>query len=348
MTSNKTLIFKKPPTGFPVAGEHIAVEDRPLDLDAPAPAGGLVLELLYASFDPYLRGRMRDARADKSYSSPFAPGDPIVNSAVARVRQSGAAGFAAGDLVTAFVPIAEYAVVGDAAAARVRRVENPHGLDLGLFLGPLGMPGLTAYASLREFGALRRGETLFVSSAAGAVGQVVGALAKREGLRVVGSVGSDAKRDYVTRELGFDAAFNYRTESPAAALPRLAPDGVDVYFENVGGEHLEAAIDNMNERGRILVCGMISVYNQPPAERYGIKNLHLLIGKLITMRGFLVGQAELGPAYAERHQRDVQAWLADGSFPARLHVTDGIDRAADGLIGIFHGDNFGKAVVKIR
>ncbi|XDG02754.1 hypothetical protein ABKA04_002369 [Annulohypoxylon sp. FPYF3050] len=347
MTANKTLVFKKVPTGFPVPGEHLAVEDRPIDLEADAPRGGLVVEILYASFDPYLRSKMRDASI-KSYSPPFAIDNPLTNHTVAKVLKSDSQEYKEGDLVIAFLPIAEYATILDPSVVGVRKINNPHNLELGLFLGPLGMPGLTAYAGLHKIGKPQKGETIFISSAAGAVGQVVGQLAKKEGLRVIGSVGSDEKLQYITNDLGFDGGFNYKKETAFDALPRLAPDGVDIYFENVGGEQLDAALHNMNSHGRIPVCGMISGYNLPPDQRYGVKNLFLLISKTITMQGFLVGQPDFGRAYFQEHQQNVQKWIAEGSFEAKLDVTEGIDRAAEGLVGMLKGENFGKALLKIK
>lgn len=257
MTQNKTLIFKKIPTGLPVAGEHLVIEDRPIDLDEAAPEGGLVVQILYASFDPYLRGKMREA-GTKSYSPAFEIDKPITNDTVAKVLKSGTSDFAEGDLIVAYLPIAEYARVPKASLVRARKINNPHNLDLALFLGPLGMPGLTAWAGLHKIGQPQKGETIFISSAAGAVGQIVGQVAKREGLTVIGSVGSDDKLDFITKELGFDAGFNYKKEGPKEALPRLAPNGIDIYFENVGGDHLEAALTSMNVYGRIPVCGMVS------------------------------------------------------------------------------------------
>jgi len=257
-TTNKTLIFKKIPTTLPVPGEHLAVEDRPFDKDAAPPSGGITVQLLWASFDPYLRGKMRDASI-KSYSPAFEPGAPITNAAVARVLKSDRAGLEAGDLVVANLPVAQFARLEANAAQAARKIENPRGLPLEDFLGPLGMPGLTAYASLHAIGKPQSGETIFISSAAGAVGQVVGQVAKREGLKVIGSVGSDAKLDFVTKELGFDGAFNYKKEKPLEALARLAPKGIDIYFENVGGEHLDAALRHMNTHGRIIACGMVSI-----------------------------------------------------------------------------------------
>lgn len=261
MAPNKTLVFKKIPSGLPVPGEHLAVEDRPTDIDS-APAGGLVLEVLYASYDPYLRGKMRDPSI-KSYAPAFEVGQPIVNAVLATVRKSNSPDFPEGETVLAFAPIAQYVRVDDPKAANVRKIDNPYGLDLGLFLGPLGMPGLTAWSGLHRIGKPKKGETIFVSSAAGAVGQVVGQVAKREGLTVIGSVGSDEKLDFITKELGFDAGFNYKKESPAAALERLAPEGIDIYFENVGGEHLEAALDKMKQGGRVPVCGMVILHPPP-------------------------------------------------------------------------------------
>jgi len=345
MAPNKTLIYKKLPTGLPVPGEHLAVEPRETDIDT-APKGGLVLENQYASFDPYMRGRMRDPSV-KSYAPAFEIDGPMPNSVVGKVIKSDCADFAEGDLVIAFVPIAEYARIEDPKAASVRKVQNPHNLDLGLFLGPLGMPGLTAWSGLHKIGKPQKGETIFVSSAAGAVGQVVGQIAKREGLTVIGSVGSDEKLEFI-KQLGYDGGFNYKKESPFDALKRLAPNGIDIYFENVGGSHLEAALENINENGRIPVCGMIESYNTPREEQTGVRGLMHLIRTGATMQGFLVGKPGFGPDYAKEHQEKMQAWFADGSIQAKLHVTDGIDKAAEGFVELFEGKNYGKALVKIR
>lgn len=347
MVQNKTFVYKKVPTDFPVAGEHIVVEDRPIDLEAPLPPGGLLLELQYASYDPYLRGKMRDPNT-KSYAPAFQPNDPLVNTCLGKVLKSNNEEYAEGDLVLGFVGIAEYAVVPDPKARMVRKVQNPHNLDLGHFLGALGMPGLTGWSGFHKIGQPKAGETLFVSSAAGAVGQVVGQIAKREGLRVIGSVGSDEKLDFITKELGFDAGFNYKKESPKEALPRLAPDGIDIYFENVGGEHLEAALNAMKVYGRIPVCGMIAEYNVPADKRKGVQGIQQVLTKQLKMEGFLVGMPEFGRAYFQEHQEKMQAWLKDGSVKAKLDVTEGIDNAAEGFIGLLQGENFGKAVLKIR
>lgn len=257
-TSNKTFIFKKVPNGFPVAGEHLVTEDRPIDLDA-VPQGGLVVKNLVASYDPYMRGRMRDASI-KSYSPAFELDGPISNSCVSKVVKSDNPGFKEGELVVAFTAIAEYGHVSKEVieAGRCTKIHNPYGLEPGLFVGQLGMPGLTAWSSLYKIGQPKKGETIFVSSAAGAVGQVVGQIAKQEGLTVIGSVGSDEKLEFITKELGFDAGTNYKKESPSDALKRLAPNGIDIYYENVGGETLDAALEAMNPGGRVVACGMVS------------------------------------------------------------------------------------------
>ncbi|KAI1841913.1 hypothetical protein JX266_011883 [Neoarthrinium moseri] len=347
MPGNKTLIFKSVPEGFPVPGKDLAVEDRDFDQAAPAPKGGITVEILSASYDPYLRGKMRPAHIE-SYAPAFEINGPIVNTTAGRVLKSENSDYQAGDLVLAFTPLAQYAVIPDPAKAFVRKIQNPHGLDTDLFLGPLGMPGLTAWSGLYKIGKPKKGETIFISSAAGAVGQVVGQVAKHEGLTVIGSVGSDEKLDFITKDLGFDSGFNYKKEKPADALKRLAPNGIDIYFENVGGEHLEAALEAINKNGRIPVCGMIGDYNTPVEKRHGIKNSFHLVAKTLEVIGFLVGKPGFGDVYYKEHQETMQKWLAEGSFKPKLHVTEGIDNAAEGFVGMLRGDNFGKAVLKIK
>ncbi|KAK3950623.1 hypothetical protein QBC32DRAFT_216991 [Pseudoneurospora amorphoporcata] len=349
-TTNKTLIFKKIPTGYPVPGEHLVIEDRGFDPDAAAPEGGLVLSILYASFDPYQRGRMRDANT-KSYAPPYHLNEPVTNATVAKVLKSDHVDYKEGDLVIAHLPIAEYATLTKEQVGQTvqNKIDNKHNLkDLGLFLGPLGMPGLTAWSSYHEIGRPKKGETIFISSAAGAVGQVVGQIAKREGLKVIGSVGSDQKLDFILNELGFDGGFNYKKEKPLDALKRLAPEGIDIYYENVGGEHLQAALESLNQFGRIVACGMISQYNVKPWERYGITNLFHIVSKRIDFRGFIVGDKDFGPKYHKEHQEQLSQWIADGSVKFKIHVTEGIDKAAEGLVGIFKGENFGKAVLHVK
>ncbi|CAI7566486.1 unnamed protein product [Penicillium bialowiezense] len=336
--SNKALIFKQIPQGYPKPGEDLTIEAAAYDANVAAPDNGVVLQSLYTSFDPYMRGRMRDA-GTKSYAAAFDLNKAIESATVGKIVRSNNANYKEGDLIIGHVAVQEFVAVGEKELIRIRKLENPLGLeDLRVFLGPLGMPGLTAYSSLYEIGKPKKGETIFVSAASGAVGQLVGQLAKHEGLRVIGSVGSDEKLKYITETLGFEG-FNYKTEKPADALARLAPQGIDIYYENVGGEHFEAALEAMNDFGRIVVCGLISQYNAAP---YPIKNIHNVLVKRITMRGFI----GLGDVYTKEHQENVQKWIKDGSFKVLIHETVGIDNAAEGLVGIFHGKNFGKAVLK--
>lgn len=341
--SNKALIFKAIPQGYPVPGEHLTIESAAYDANVEAPADGVVLKSLYTSYDPYMRGRMRPAEV-KSYAPAFELNKPIESASIAKVIRSNSANYKEGDLVIGHVPVQEIVALDGKNLVRIRKLENPLGLeDIRVFLGALGMPGLTAYSSLYEIGKPKKGETIFVSAASGAVGQIVGQLAKHEGLKVIGSVGSDDKLEYITKELGFDGGFNYKTEKPADALARLAPQGIDIYYENVGGEHLEAALNAMNNFGRVVVCGLISQYNSAP---YPITNIHQVLVKRITMRGFIVGDEGMGNVYTKEHQENVQKWIKDGSFKVLIHETQGIDNAAEGLVGIFYGKNKGKAVLK--
>jgi NADPH-dependent curcumin reductase CurA len=252
MVQNKGLIFKEVPFGWPVPGKDLAVEAREIDLDKDIPASGAIVRNHYVSYDPYQRGRMR-APTTGSYSAPFSLGKPITNRGVSTVVASQSEKFKVGDvLIVDQTGTEEYTALSEQHLAKMARLlDNPHKLDPKLFIGALGMPGLTAWSSLYEIGEPKKGEVLFVSSASGAVGALVGQLGKKEGLKVIGSVGSDEKLDYIINELGFDGGFNYKTEKPADALKRLAPDGIDIYYENVGGEQLEAALDRMNLFGRI-------------------------------------------------------------------------------------------------
>ncbi|KAI9885865.1 MAG: hypothetical protein M1823_002344 [Watsoniomyces obsoletus] len=351
MVQNKAFIFKSIPDGFPVPGKDIVVETGEFDLDQAPPAKGLIVKVCYVSFDPAQRGRMRPAEI-KSYLPAYELGEPIANMAIAKVLKSDNPKFQPGDVVEGYLPAQEYAAIDEGSLREgelgaLRKLENPYNLDPMLFLGPLGMTGLTAYSSLYEIGKPQRGETIWVSAASGAVGQIVGQLAKHEGLKVIGSVGDDDKLEFIKKDLGFDEGFNYKKEPVMAAIKRLAPDGIDIYYENVGGEHLDAALANMRLHGRIVASGMISQYNVNPKELYGVKNMMAVVAKRLTMRGFIVFDSNMGPLYAEEHQKNMQKWLNEGTFKATLSPTNGIDNAPDGFVGMLKGKNFGKAILKI-
>lgn len=344
---NKAVIYQKVPSGIPVPGEHLTVETVSYDDSAPAPEGGVLLQSLYASIDPYMRGRMRSPEV-KSYSPAYETGKPLIARSIAKVLKSNNTNYKEGDLIIAFIPIQQYVALDGGQTATILPLENPFGVeDIRHFLGALGVTGLTAYSSLFEIGKPKKGETIFVSAAAGAVGQIVGQLAKHEGLRVIGSVGSDDKLEYILNELGFDGGFNYKKEKPADALKRLAPEGLDIYYENVGGEHLEAALDALNDFGRIPVCGMISTYNHPPGEQYLIPNITHILRKRLTMRGFIVSDPGFGGSYHSEHQAHVGKWIKEGSFKAVMSETEGIDNVPEAFVGLFHGQNLGKAIIKI-
>jgi NADPH-dependent curcumin reductase CurA len=259
-TSNKSFIYKKIPDVYLVPGEHIVVEDRPLDLDSAPLEGGILVKVFYSSLDPYIRDRTRDPSIE-DFIPALDVDTPIVSAVVGRVIRSESEKYQAGDLVMAFYgDHVEYALIkGDKLKdAGLWKISNPHKLDITYFLGVLGMAGTTAFQGLYNIGKPKKGETIFVSAAAGSVGQLVGQLAKAEGLKVIGSAGSQAKIDFVVNELGFDGAFNYKTDEPGEALKRLAPEGIDIFWDGVGGPQLDAALMALKPYGRIVSCGTVS------------------------------------------------------------------------------------------
>ncbi|MFI7599848.1 NADP-dependent oxidoreductase [Actinoplanes sp. NPDC049681] len=321
------------PQGWPTAETF---ETARTEVPDPAP-GQLLVRNLLMSVDPYMRGRMNDR---KSYVPPFQVGEPLDGGAVGEVVTSEADGFKPGDIVLHGLGWREYALVPAKSAAKV----DPSVAPLGAYLGVLGMTGLTAYAGLLRSAEFKAGDVVFVSSAAGAVGQVVGQLARLKGAaRVIGSAGSAEKVAYLRDELGFDAAFDYHDGPVVDQLRAAAPDGIDVYFDNVGGDHLEAAIAALNVHGRICVCGMISVYNatEPtPAPR----NLAEVIAKRLTLRGMLVrDHGDLRSQFVE----DVAPALADGRIKHRETIFEGLASAPEAFLAMMRGDGVGKNLVRI-
>ncbi len=299
--------------------------------------GQVLVRNEYLSVDPYMRGRMSAA---KSYVAPYELGKAMQGGAVGEVVASNAEGISAGDRVLHFLGWREYAVVDAKSAVKV----DPSAVPLSAYLGVLGMTGLTAYAGLLRTASFKEGDSVFVSGAAGAVGSQVGQIAKLKGAsRVIGSAGSDEKVRLLTEEYGFDAAFNYKNGPVSEQLRAAAPDGVDVYFDNVGGDHLEAAIGSLNRGGRIAVCGAISVYNNTePAP--GPKNLARLIQTRGRIEGFLVGDHyDLQPQFVE----EVGAWIRSGELKYRETVVEGIENNLEAFLGVLRGDNTGKMIVKL-
>ncbi|MGV9854586.1 NADP-dependent oxidoreductase [Streptomyces sp. NPDC003442] len=322
------------PQGWPKP-EDFALREIPVS--EPGPGQALVRNL-YMSVDPYMRGRMNDV---KSYAPPYQLDQPMGGGAVGKVVASNAEGISVGDHVLHFGGWREYATVDAKSAVKV----DPEIAPLPAYLGVLGMPGLTAYAGLLEVAAFKEGDAVFVSGAAGAVGSEVGQIAKLKGAsRVIGSAGSDEKVRVLLDEYGFDAAFNYKSGPVGDQLKEAAPDGIDVYFDNVGGEHLEAAIGRLKVHGRITVCGMISQYNvtEPPAAP---RNLAMVIGKRLRMQGMLVGDHQ---HLQEQFFQEVGGWIREGKLHYRETVIKGVENAVDAFLGMLRGENTGKMIVSFE
>lgn len=332
-TSTREIRLASRPTGRPVP-ENFRLAESPLP---ELQDGQILVRNLYVSVDPYMRGRMNDV---KSYSAPFALDAALDGGAIGEVIASRAEGRKVGDAVVHQLGWREYAVLEADATSAARTDLAP----ASAFLGALGMTGLTAYAGLLKVAEFKAGDAVFVSGAAGAVGSLVGQIAKAMGAsRVIGSAGTPEK---VARllELGFDAAFNYHDGPVREQLEQAAgPDGIDVYFDNVGGEHLEAALAVLNVGGRVAMCGAIAQYNatEPtPAPR----NLMLAIGKQLTLRGFLVGgQRQHSAEFFER----MSAWLADGAVRYDETVVGGLENAPQAFMDLLDGANTGKMLVRL-
>src|SRR5262245_35277233 len=282
-----------------------------------------------------MRGRRNDVR---SYVPPFAVGEPMTGGAVGQVLASGSEAVAEGTWVVHDLGWREAAIV---TAGRARPFD-PGRAPLSTALGVLGMPGLTAFVGIEDIGVVKEGDTVFVSAAAGAVGSLAGQLARRRGARVIGSAGSAAKLAWLA-ELGFDARFDYHLEPPRDALRELAPDGIDVYFDNVGGETLEAAIGALNLHGRIVACGSIARYNATEPLP-GPRNLFLVVTKRLRMQGFIVfDHFDQWSAFLA----EVAPLVAEGTIGYRETVADGIERTPEAFLGLFGGDNVGKMLVRV-
>ncbi|MEU4409421.1 NADP-dependent oxidoreductase [Streptosporangium sp. NPDC023963] len=322
------------PSGWPVPENFETVE-----AELPAPAEGEILvRNLFMSVDPYMRGRMNEG---KSYTPPFQIGEPLDGGALGEVVASRAPGLAPGDTVTHRYGWREYAVLD---AKEAREVEEIPGVPLSAYLGALGMTGLTAYVGLLDIARFEAGEAVFVSGAAGAVGSMAGQIARLKGAsRVVGSAGSREKVTHLIRDLGFDAAFNYRDGEIHEQLARAAPGGIDVYFDNVGGEHLEAAIDELRTYGRAAMCGAISSYNATGPVP-GPRNIGLVVGKRLTLRGFIVSDH---PERMPDMIAEVGAWLREGKITFTETVVDGLENAPRAFIDMLRGANTGKMVVRL-
>ncbi|MFF4171893.1 NADP-dependent oxidoreductase [Streptomyces sp. NPDC001744] len=321
------------PHGWPAPADF-ALRETPVTEPA---EGRILVRNLHFSVDPYMRGRMNDV---KSYVPPFKLDHPMDGGAVGEVVASNAEGFAVGDHVLHGLGWREYADVPARHATKV----DPDLAPLSAYLGVLGMTGLTAYAGLFEVASFKEGDAVFVSGAAGAVGSQVGQMARLKGAsRVIGSAGSEEKVKWLVEELGFDAAFNYKDGPVKDQLREAAPDGIDVYFDNVGGDHLEAAISSFNVHGRATICGMIAQYNDTEPTP-GPRNMALIIGKRLRLQGMLVGDHY---DLQEQFVQEVGGWLAAGELKHRETFVEGIEKGVDAFLGLLRGDNTGKMIVSV-
>jgi NADPH-dependent curcumin reductase CurA len=329
----REIRLKRRPVGMPSETDFELAETKITEIND----GQVLIRNIYMSVDPYMRGRMNDR---KSYAPPFQINQPLEGGCVGQVVTSKNDKFAAGDCVMSMLGWREYAVSDGRGLTKV----DPNLFPVQTYLGAAGMPGMTAYVGLLDIGKPKEGETVFVSAASGAVGSIVCQIAKLKGCRVVGSAGSDEKVAWLIEEAGIDAAFNYKkVDHLIAEVGKHCSGGIDVYFENVGGEHLVAALEHMNTFGRLVMCGMISNYNATEAVP-GPPNLSYAVSKQLTLQGFIVGDhlRKLSQFHA-----DMATWTEKGKIKLKETVLEGIENAPAAFIGLFKGENFGKMLVKL-
>jgi len=329
---NRQILLASRPIGAPTPANFRVVDAT---LGDPGPDEVLVKNL-YLSLDPYMRGRMSDA---KSYAPPLPIGDVMLGRTVGEVVASGTPELAPGDFVLTQLGWQEH---GIAKKNAVRKVSAAGGVPLSAYLGAAGMPGVTAWYGLLEIGAPKAGETVVVAAASGAVGAVVGQLAKIHGCRAVGIAGGKEKCEHVVRDLGFDACLDHRDPELRARFREATPDGVDVYFENVGGAILDMVLTRLNAFARIPFCGLVSQYNA--TEPYGVKNIASLLTNRVTLRGFIVSE------HMDRWPQaltELAGHVAAGRIKLRESIAEGLLEAPAAFIGMLEGKNFGKQLVKL-
>jgi NADPH-dependent curcumin reductase CurA len=330
--NNTRVLLASRPVGLPTR-DNWTIETVPAEKPA---EGEFLAEVLYLSLDPAMRGWINEG---KSYIDPVGIGDVMRAGGVARVIESCNPAFAVGDHVLGISGVQSHWLSNGKGVRKV----DPDMAPLPKFLGVLGMPGMTAYFGILDVGAIQEGEIVLVSGAAGAVGSLVGQIAKIKGCRVVGIAGGKEKCDYLTGELGFDAAIDYKSESLYPALKAACPKGIDVYFDNVGGETLDAALAFLRFRGRVALCGAISQYNSTEPVKGPQNYLSLLINRG-RMEGFIVFDFEKD---FPRFFRDMGQWLAEGKLQSREHIVKGIETFPDTLLMLFDGRNQGKLVIEV-
>ena len=334
---NRQITLASRPEGVPKPSDFRLVESP-----IPTPADGEVLvRTIYLSVDPYQRGLMNEYEgSDEFYDRPAEIGGVIRGGTCSAVVESKYTDLKSGDLVEAYIGWQEYGCLDGGSLRKV----DPNLAPLSTSLGVLGMPGLTAYFGLLDLGRPKSGETILVSTAAGAVGSIVGQIAKIQGCRVIGTVGSEDKVRHVIDDLGFDAAFNYKTvDDYLVKLQEVCPEGIDVYFDNVGGDLTDAVFMHMNEYARIVMCGQITQYNMDDVDT-GPRLLGQLIGKRARVEGFLVDQ------FAHKYQQGISQmgeWIGAGRLKYREHIVDGIENTPEAFLRMMRGENIGKQLVKV-
>ena len=329
---NKKWILNKRPIGYPKEDDFKLIESSVDKLDE----GEILIESHYLSLDPYMRGRMNDS---KSYAPSIKLGGIITGEVVGKVVQSKSKLFNEGDYATAHIGWQKYGKIDGASARKI----DPELAPISTSLGILGMPGLTAYFGFLDVCSPKPGDTVVVSAASGAVGAIVGQIAKIMGCKVIGIAGSDVKTDYCLYELGFDIVINYKTDNILTKISEYAPSGVDIYFDNVGGEISDNVISNLSIGARIAICGQISLYNLEENEKGDRVGSTLLINQA-SMTGFLVFQ------FKSRYQEGLSKlsqWLLDEKIKYKEDIVSGIENAPDTFIGMMKGKNFGKLLIKI-
>ncbi len=331
--NTKSILLARRPTGMPAADDFELVEQELATLRE----GEVLLKTLYISVDPYMRGRMSSA---KSYIAPYEVGQPIAGGVVAEVVESANKTYKAGEVVLGNLPWQTYTVSTGKGLQKIDSTIAP----LSYYLGILGMPGLTAYTGLLLIGEPKAGETVVISGAAGAVGTVVGQIAKLKGCHVVGIAGSDEKVNYLKNELGFDKGINYKTTPDmAAAIAEACPDGVDVYFDNVGGDITDGVYANINQFARIVICGQIASYNAT-TKPVGPRVEGMLIKKSALMKGFIV--SDYAAHFAEA-TRNLAQWIQQGDLTYSENIMEGFEQVPQAFIGLFTGENTGKQLVRV-
>ncbi|MRX74306.1 zinc-binding dehydrogenase [Bacillus lacus] len=329
----KQILLAKRPKGMPGQDDFTFQETEVPSIGE----GEVLVKTLYLSVDPYMRGRMVDA---KSYVEPYKLNEVISGGVVGEVAESQFSGLEKGDIVVGMLGWQEYSAV---QGKHVRKID-PEVAPVTTSLGVLGMPGLTAYFGLLDIGEPKEGETVVVSGAAGAVGSIVGQIAKIKGARVVGIAGSDEKISYLKEELGFDAAINYKTsDNLKKELAEVCPDGVDVYFENVGGEISDAVFYHLNKFARVPVCGAISAYNKEERD-IGPRIQTTLIKSSALMKGFVVG--DYSSRFGEA-SKELGKWVREGKLKYEETIQEGFENIPDAFLGLFKGENIGKQLVKV-